>query len=84
MTLERVTNAIRVKRISHVAIAVRDLERQADFYINMCGLQPVEHASQHLYLRASGSHHHVFQLLKGGGGLDHVSFQLDDDEDIQR
>jgi catechol-2,3-dioxygenase len=84
MTFERVSNAIRIKRISHVAIAARDLERQADFYINMCGLQPVERASQHLYLRASGRHHHVFELLKGHGGLDHVSFQIHEDEDIQR
>jgi catechol-2,3-dioxygenase len=44
----------------------------------------VERASQHLYLRASESHHHVFELLKGRGGLDHVSFQLDDEEDIKR
>jgi catechol 2,3-dioxygenase-like lactoylglutathione lyase family enzyme len=84
MILKRVNSPIRIKRISHVAIAVRDLERQADFYTNMCGLQPVERASHRLYLRASGSHHHVFELLKGHGGLDHVSFQIDDDEDIQR
>ena len=67
-----------------MAIAVHDLERPADFYINMCGLQPVERTAQHLYLGASGSHHHVFELLKGRPGLDHVSFQLDDEEDIQR
>jgi catechol 2,3-dioxygenase-like lactoylglutathione lyase family enzyme len=84
MTLERETNAIRIKRISHVAITVRDLERQADFYTNICGLQPVERSSQHVYLRASGWHRHVFELVKGRGGLDHVSFQLDDEEDIQR
>jgi catechol-2,3-dioxygenase len=40
MTLEGATSAICIKRISHLAIAVYDLERQADFYINMCGLQP--------------------------------------------
>ena len=49
----------------------------------MCGLQPVERASQHLYLRASGSPHHVFELLKGSAGLHQVSFQLNDDEDIE-
>lgn len=84
MMLERVNNPIRIKRISHVAITVRDLERQADFYTKMCGLRPVERASQRLYLRASGPHHHVFELLKGHGGLDHISFQIDDDEDIHR
>jgi hypothetical protein len=42
--VQAIQNA-RIKRICHVAIAVRDQECQADFYISMGGLQPVERAS---------------------------------------
>jgi catechol 2,3-dioxygenase-like lactoylglutathione lyase family enzyme len=84
MRLNARSDAIRVRRISHIAIGVFDIERQADFYVRMCGLRAVDRTSQHVYLRAAGSHHHVFELIGGHKGLHHVSFQLEDDEDIGR
>lgn len=40
--------------------------------------------SDHLYLRAAGNHHHVFELVRDQQGLHHVSFKIEDDEDIER
>jgi catechol-2,3-dioxygenase len=53
------SDKIRLKRLSHAAIGVRDLVRQAEFYANILGLEVVEQSSQHLYFRAAGSHHHT-------------------------
>jgi catechol-2,3-dioxygenase len=75
---------IRVKRLSHIALGVRDLPRQADFYVNACGLEIVERAAKHLYLRAASNHHHVFELIGTDRGLQHVSFEVVDDEDLDR
>ena len=75
---------IRVKRLSHIALGVRDLPRQADFYVNACGLQIVEQAAEHLYLRAAGNHHHVFELIGSDRGLHHVAFEVVDDEELDR
>ena len=75
---------IRIKRLSHIALGVRDLPRQADFYVNACGLQIVEQAAEHLYLRAAGNHHHVFELIGSDRGLHHVAFEVVDDEELDR
>jgi catechol 2,3-dioxygenase-like lactoylglutathione lyase family enzyme len=77
-------DTIRLKRISHLAIGVRDLERQGEFCVNLCGLRPAFRFKQHLYLRAGGGHHYLFELIGDWKGLHHLSFQLEDDEDIER
>jgi hypothetical protein len=46
---------IRVKRLPHIALGVRDLPRRADFYVNACGLEFVERAAGHLYLWRPGT-----------------------------
>jgi len=58
---DRICHPIRVKRLSHIALGVRDLPRQTDFYVNACGHQIVEQAAENLYLRAAGNYHHVFE-----------------------
>jgi catechol-2,3-dioxygenase len=50
----------------------------------MCGLHTVDRTTQQVYLRAAGSHHHVFELIGGHKGPHHVSFELDADEDMER
>jgi hypothetical protein len=52
--IERKARQIRLKRISHVAIGVSDIGRQAEFYVRMSGLHTVDRMSQHVYLRAAG------------------------------
>ena len=81
---EKRFDIIRLKRLSHVAIGVRDLERQTEFYVKMWGLEVVERTPQHLYFRAVGSHHHVFELATHHRGLHHVSFEVADDDELDR
>jgi catechol 2,3-dioxygenase-like lactoylglutathione lyase family enzyme len=78
------SDKIRLKRLSHAAIGVRDLVRQAEFYANILGLEVVEQSSQHLYFRAAGSHHHVLELITPYSGLHHASFEVADDDELDR
>jgi catechol 2,3-dioxygenase-like lactoylglutathione lyase family enzyme len=52
MPLNGRSDTIRLKRISHIAIGVSDIGRQAEFYAGMCGLHTVDRTTQHVYLRA--------------------------------
>jgi catechol-2,3-dioxygenase len=76
--------AIRIKRLSHLALGVFDLNRQAAFYVDACGLQIVDQAPRHLYLRAAGSHHHAFELISAQSRLHHIAFEVVDDEELDR
>ena len=40
-TLKRDQHSILIKRLSHMALGVRDLDRQSDFYVHGCGLHIV-------------------------------------------
>jgi catechol-2,3-dioxygenase len=75
--------AIRIKRLSHLA-GVRDLTRQAAFYVDVCGLQIVDKAPRHLYLRATGSHHHALELISDNSRLHHIAFEVVNDEELDR
>lgn len=76
--------AIRIKRLSHAGIGVQDLKCQTEFYSNKLGLDVVDRSSGRYYLRARESHHHVVELLTRQGGPEHVSFEVADDEEIDR
>ena len=75
---------IRIKRLSHIALGARDLDRQADFYVNGCGLQIVDREARHLYFRAADNHHHVFELMGDRRGLHLVAFEVVDDGELDR
>jgi catechol 2,3-dioxygenase-like lactoylglutathione lyase family enzyme len=77
--------SIRIRRLSHAAIGVRDLERQTSFYKEQLGLEVVDRSSGACYLRARESHHHVVELLtQQSSGPNHVSFQVGDDAELER
>jgi catechol 2,3-dioxygenase-like lactoylglutathione lyase family enzyme len=78
------TDAIRIKQLSHLALGVRDLTRQAAFYVDVCGLQIVDKAPRHLYLRATGSHHHALELINDNSRLHHIAFEVVNDEELDR
>lgn len=84
MPFEGTRDAIRLKRITHVALWVRDLERQTDFYSRVCGLALVDWSKRHIYMRAAETHHHVFELAADHKRVHHLSLQIDDDEDLER
>jgi catechol 2,3-dioxygenase len=76
--------AIRIKRLSHAAIRVKDLARQTEFYTSSLGLEMVDQSSGRCYLRARESHHHVVELLTQQNGANHASFEVADDAELDR
>ena len=50
---------IRYKKLGYVVLSVTDLEKSADFYENMVGLQFVERDNETVYLRSSYDHHNM-------------------------
>jgi catechol 2,3-dioxygenase-like lactoylglutathione lyase family enzyme len=83
-TASRYSQPVRIKRLSHIALGVRDLHRQAEFYVTACGLEVVDRAAEHLYLRAANDHHHVIELIANHSGLHHVAFEVVDDGELDR
>jgi catechol 2,3-dioxygenase-like lactoylglutathione lyase family enzyme len=67
-----------------MALGVRDLDRQSDFYAHGCGLQIVDRTTRHLFLRAASSHHHVLELMEDQRGLHHIAFEVASDEELDR
>jgi catechol-2,3-dioxygenase len=79
------TTAITVARLSHVGLRARDLDRQAEFYTDRWGLEPIEEHGQDIFLRAEGPEHHVLTLhADDGPGLDHFAFEVAHPDDIDR
>ena len=84
MSFPEKSDAMRVKRLSHIALGVKDLHRQAEYYVDGCGLKTVEETAQHLYLRATGTHSHAVELMGGEKGIHHVAFEVSDDPALDR
>jgi catechol 2,3-dioxygenase-like lactoylglutathione lyase family enzyme len=82
--MKRDRHSILIKRLSHMALGVHDLDRQSDFYVHGCGLQIVARTTRHLFLRAASSHHHVLELMGDQRGLHHIAFEVASDEELDR
>ena len=82
--MTRDQHSILIKHLSHVALSVRDLDRQSDFYVHGCGLQIVDRTTRHLFLRAASSHHHVLELIGDQPRLHHIAFEVASDEELDR
>jgi catechol 2,3-dioxygenase-like lactoylglutathione lyase family enzyme len=82
--MKRDHHSILIKRLSHMALGVRDLDRQSDFYAHGCGLQIVDRTTRHLFLRAASNHHHVLELMGDQRGLHHIAFEVASDEELDR
>jgi catechol 2,3-dioxygenase-like lactoylglutathione lyase family enzyme len=76
--------AIRIKRLAHAAIGVRDLSRQAEFYVNTLGLEVVDQSGGRCYLRARENQRHVVELVTHQKGSEHVSFEVMGDAELDR
>src|SRR3954469_10299819 len=76
---------IKVARLAHVGLRARDLGRQAEFYTDRWGLDPIDEHGGDIFLRAEGPDHHVLTLHEHGqAGLDHVAFEVTHADDIER
>jgi len=81
---------IQLKRIGHVLLRVRDLERSRHFYTTVLGFEVMEQDPEHggLFMALPG-HAHTLDLfptddpeaagppMSGGLGVQHVAFQVD-------
>ncbi|HEY2717887.1 MAG TPA: 3,4-dihydroxyphenylacetate 2,3-dioxygenase [Solirubrobacterales bacterium] len=75
-----------VTRVGHVELYVSELDRAADFYVDVLGLVETERSDEHVYLRCvEDREHHTLMLSRGeGNGLAHISFRVDDPGDLDR
>src|SRR5262245_34212194 len=85
-----------LKRIGHVLLRVRDLERSRAFYTGVLGLEVMEQDPEHggLFMALPG-HAHTLDLfpasdpdgaappMTGGLGVQHVAFQVDSEEALR-
>lgn len=83
---------IKIERVAHVVISVRDLERSRDFYTRVLGLQVMGEIPGVIFLSAGGRDHHEVGLAQIGSdatkakpneiGMIHFAFRLRNDEDL--
>jgi catechol 2,3-dioxygenase-like lactoylglutathione lyase family enzyme len=78
---------IRTYGLTHIAAAVRDLERAASFYQNVFGMKEVYRGDGFVQLQTPGTRD-VIVFEQGGrnsgksGGIAHFGFRLQDAKDI--
>src|SRR4051812_5417344 len=77
--------SVGITRLAHVSLRAQDLSKQAEFYTDRWGLEPITDAGGELFLRADGPDHHILTLRDAdGAGLDHVAFEVGSVDDIAR
>jgi catechol 2,3-dioxygenase-like lactoylglutathione lyase family enzyme len=69
-----------VKRLSRLAIGVRDLGRESDFYVNICGLEIVDRAPGRVHLCAAEGSRCALELIADRHRFCRVAFEVGDDE----
>ena len=68
---------VNVKRVSHVALKTKDVERQVDFYTQMVGLGETERdGAGRVYLRCNSNHHSVVLIPSTETGIDHYALDV--------
>jgi len=83
---------IKIERVAHLVITVRNLERSRDFYTRVLGLQVMGEIPGVIFLSAGGRDHHEVALAEIGleagkaklneVGLVHFAFRLRNDDDL--
>jgi catechol-2,3-dioxygenase len=78
-------SGIKVARLSHVGLRARQLDKQAEFYSDRWGLDPIDETQHTVFLRSDSPEHHVLTLhASDTAGLDHFAFEVGDPDDIER
>jgi len=73
-----------ILRLSHLELRVADLELATAYYTEVVGLVEVERDDERVYLACWDEHDHHSLALHGhpSPGLDHVSFKVECDQDL--
>lgn len=83
---------IKIERVAHIVITVRDLSKSRDFYTRVLGLQVMGEIPSVVFLSAGGRDHHEVALAEIGSdagkakpneiGLVHFAFRLRNEVDL--
>ena len=84
---------IKIDRIAHVVIKVRNLERSLDFYTRILGLKVMGRIDPSVAFLSTGRDHHELGIAELGDeapgnsfyrvGMEHFAFRLDNEEDLR-
>jgi catechol-2,3-dioxygenase len=68
---------VHVTKLAHVGLSAIDLSKQAEFYNDRWGLEPVDEHGGEIFFRAEGPAHHVLSLHEAGSaGMHHVALEV--------
>ncbi|MEM7034732.1 MAG: VOC family protein [Chloroflexota bacterium] len=74
---------IHIKKLSHVALNVRDIEAQTSFYRDFVGLEETTRdEAGRVYLRCNSDHHQVVLIPAEESGMDHYALEVNGDTDL--
>ena len=77
------TSPINIKKLSHVALKVRDMEAQASFYSEFVGLgETARDKAGCIYLHCNCDHHQVVLIPAEETGLDHFALEVKSAADL--
>jgi catechol 2,3-dioxygenase len=88
---------IKLQRLGHVLISVRDLERSKDFYTRILGFKVLEHGGLFLSIGGLGNTFDLFQCTnpdavassdadlagRNGLGVRHIAFAVETEDDLR-
>src|SRR5436190_21699902 len=76
---------VQVTKLAHVGLSAIDLSKQAEFYNDRWGLEPVDEHGGEIFFRADGPDHHVLTLHSADApGLHHIAFEVGSIDDLDR
>lgn len=76
---------VKVVKLAHVGLNAVDLSKQAEFYNDKWGLQPVDEFGKEMFFRAEGPAHHVLTLHEHeSAGLHHIALEVASSDEIDR
>ena len=76
---------VNVIKLAHVGLNAVDLSKQAEFYNDKWGLQPVDEFGREMFFRAEGPAHHVLTLHEHeSAGLHHIALEVASPSDIDQ
>lgn len=75
---------LRYKKLGYIALNVTDVQKSAEFYRDIVGLELVELVKdQYAFLRCSSDHHNLALYPSNEPGLNRLGFELEDEDQMK-